>query len=284
MLAKPRAQLRRSRRSLADVYASWVDPLLTNRPLPDTLILGAQKAGTTSLYHALAQHPETTPSRTKEIHFFDLNYRRGTGWYRFHFPNPSLNSTPHLPFESSPYYLFHPCVPRRVRRHLPDAKFIVLLRDPVARAYSHYWHEATRGRETLSFADAVAAEPKRLSDDERRLADGEICYSPAHHRYSYLARGDYERQLRRWFQWFPPERFLILESEALFEAPDIELGKVTDFLGLERFTEPVLERRNTGAYSDAIDPALMRDLAARFADRNRDLPALTGHTFRWLTA
>lgn len=283
MLVNPRVQLDRSRRRLADLYASWVDPLLTDRPLPHTLILGAQKAGTTSLYHALAQHPETMPSRTKEIHFFDLNYARGLGWYRFHFPGSASHPTARLRFESSPYYLFHPCVPKLVHKHLPDAKFIVLLRDPVARAYSHYWHEVTRGREPLSFADAVAAEPERLGDDERRLADGEISYSPAHHRHSYVARGDYASQLRRWFRWFPSERFLILESEALFEAPEAALGQVTEFLGLQRFADPVLERRNTGSYSDAIEPALTRELAARFADWNRKLPDLAGRNFRWLS-
>lgn len=269
------------RRRLSDVYARRIDPLVGGRPLPEVLILGAQKAGTTTLFHALAQHPQTQPSRTKEVHFFDQNYSLGLDWYRYHFPRLRPSDEKALRFESSPYYLFHPCVPRRVRQHLPAARFIVLLRDPVARAYSHYWHERSRGREPLSFAEAVAAESKRVGDAEQRLLCGDLVYSRAHHRHAYVARGHYAAQLRRWYELFPPERFLVLESEAFFEAPERELARVADFLGLAPFGRIDVERRNIGTYQSGIDPHLAAELSAEFTKANRGLAELAGHSFRW---
>ena len=113
-----------------------------DRALPALVVLGAQKAGTTSFYHYLSQHPETvTPSR-KEVHYFDNNYRRGLNWYRAHFCKQSdLGRGRHFTFEANPYYLFHPAVPKHVAAKLTDAKFVVMLRNPIKRAYSHYWHE-----------------------------------------------------------------------------------------------------------------------------------------------
>ena len=95
--------------------------------LPDFLILGAQRGGTTSLFASLAAHPEVAPPKEREIHFFNLNYWRGSRWYRRKF----RRRPGEVSGESSPYYLFHPHAPPRVAADLPSAKFVVLLRDPV---------------------------------------------------------------------------------------------------------------------------------------------------------
>ena len=116
------------------------------RALPDAVILGAQKSGTSSLHNYLVQQPGVIEPLRKEVHYFDVNFGRGESWYRAHF---GRLGEPGLNLDSSPYYLFHPAVPTRMRALLPDAKLIVLLRDPVRRAYSHYWHERDKGRETL---------------------------------------------------------------------------------------------------------------------------------------
>ena len=186
------------------------------RALPDAVILGAQKSGTSSLHNYLVQHPGVIEPLRKEVHYFDVAYERGEAWYRAHFGplgDPGLN------LDSSPYYLFHPAVPQRLHDLLPDAKLIVLLRDPVRRAYSHYWHERDKKRETLGFEDAIAAEPERLGDAHQQLAAGTLQRSHAHQHFSYLARGRYAEQLERWFTLFPREQFLVLRFEDLAREP-----------------------------------------------------------------
>ena len=162
------------------------------RALPDAIIIGAQKCGTSSLHNYLTQHPGVIAPLRKEVHYFDDNYRRGERWYRAHFGRAG---GPGINLDSSPYYLFHPLAAQRAHQLLPDARLIVMLRDPVRRAYSHYWHERDKRRESLSFADALDAEPLRIARDAQRLAQGEIDSSPDHRRYSYLARGRYAEQL-----------------------------------------------------------------------------------------
>src|SRR5436189_26280 len=133
------------------------------RPLPDFLILGAQKAGTTALYAYLRWHPQVTGPSFKEVSFFDRHYARGERWYRAHLPVRRRA----VVGEASPSYLFHPLAPERVARMLPEARLIALLRNPVDRAFSHYQHEVALGREQLSFEDALAGE---FAEPNRRLA------------------------------------------------------------------------------------------------------------------
>src|SRR6266480_7948081 len=150
-----------ARRVLRGTYRAYGRATASLRPLPDFLILGAQKAGTTALYAYLRQHPEITGPSWKEVSFFDRHYARGEAWYRGNFPN-SLRARGKLVGEASPSYLFHPLAPERVAGLVPEAKLIALVRNPVDRAYSHYQHEVALGREPLSFEDAVAAEYERL--------------------------------------------------------------------------------------------------------------------------
>ena len=96
------------------------------RTLPDFLIIGAQKSGTTFLYQLLVQHPHVKPAFVKEVHYFDLEYRKGVNWYRSHFPLQMRNSREYITGEASPYYLFHPHAPRRASAVVPDAKLVVL--------------------------------------------------------------------------------------------------------------------------------------------------------------
>ena len=152
-------------------YAIWAAGRATARwrPLPDFLVIGAQKAGTTALYAYLRWHPGITGPSWKEVSFFDRHWWRGEFWYRGQFP---LRSGQRLVGEASPSYLFHPLAPERVRSLVPEAKLIALVRDPVDRAYSHYQHEVALGREPLSFEDALAAEAERTRGEVvRHVAD-----------------------------------------------------------------------------------------------------------------
>ena len=112
------------------------------RALPDFLIVGAQKGGTSSLYAYLAQHPSVLPSFRKEVKFFDCNYFCGHTWYRAHFPlRYKLSRGNRITGEGTPNYLFHPTALQRLALTLIDVKIIILLRNPADRAYSHYQHQ-----------------------------------------------------------------------------------------------------------------------------------------------
>jgi hypothetical protein len=248
-----------------------------SRTLPDAVILGAMKSGTTSLHNYLVQHPGVIEPLRKEVHYFDVNLERGERWYRAHF---GREGEPGLNLDSSPYYLFHPAVPQRLHALLPQARLIVLLRDPVRRAYSHYWHERDKGRETLSFEEAIAAEAGRLGDAEQRLAEGTLERSREHQHFSYLARGRYEEQLGRWFAVFPRGQFLVLRFEDLAREPLEVLNLTLEFLGLPRAASVSLEARNTRRYPPLADATAAR-LREYFEPHNQRLEALLGRPMRW---
>jgi len=247
------------------------------RALPDVVILGAQKCGTSSLQGYLVQHPGVIAPLRKEVHYFDLNFARGEAWYRAHF---GRDGEPGLNLDASPYYLYHPAVPARMHALLPDAKLIVLLRDPVRRAYSHYWHERDKGRETLSFEDAIAAEPGRLGQAEAQLASGEIESSREHQLHSYLARGRYAEQLERWLAAYPRERLLVLRFEDFVGAPLAGLNRTLEYLGLPPMTTLDLEARNTRKYPPMSDETAAR-LREYYAPHNRRLETLLGREMGW---
>jgi hypothetical protein len=247
------------------------------RALPDAMIIGAMKCGTSSLHNYLTQHPGVIAPLRKEVHYFDVEYRRGERWYRANFgrlDQPGLN------LDSSPYYLFHPLVPRRAHALVPDARLIVLLRDPVRRAYSHYWHERDKKRETLSFEAAIDAEADRLGDAGQRLARGEIEQSRAHQHYSYLARGRYSEQLERWLQVYRREQLLVLKFEDLAKAPMVTLNRTLEFLGLPGMGYVRLEARNVRKYPPMSARTAER-LREYFAPHDAALAALLGEPTGW---
>jgi len=247
------------------------------RALPHVVIIGAQKCGTSSLHNYLTQHPDVIAPLRKEVHYFDLNYARGEGWYRAHFgrlDEPGLN------IDSSPYYLFHPLVPQRLHALLPGAKLIVLLRDPVRRAYSHYWHERDKGRERLSFEEAIEAEPARIDPEAERLASGQLERSREHQMHSYLARGRYAEQLERWLALFPRPQLLVLRFEDFVREPLAGLNAARAFLGLAPVAAARLEPRNARKYPP-MAPATAERLRAYFTPENRRLEALLGQPMGW---
>jgi len=260
------------------------------RLLPNAIILGAQKAGTTALFALLSRHPMVLTSCIKEVHYFDLQYDRGLDWYRAHFPPvreaEELASGHKWPvvLEASPYYLFHPAVPRRLAQVIPDARFIVLLRNPIARAWSHYWHERTRGYEWRSWDAAFRSEAQRLRGEEERLLAEPRYRSHAHRHFSYIARSRYAIQLERWFERFPRPQFLVLRSEDLFASPAATLSLTLRFLELSDEdnlqAEPPSGARNSGEYPPPPE-ALLGLLEAHLEESNAALQALLGGAFSW---
>lgn len=258
-----------------------------SRLFPDYLIIGTQRGGTTSLYRYLARHPAHARALTKELRFFDLNWGRGVGWYRSRFPSRRyrdlVRRTRGLDLvvgEASPDYMFHPHAPRRVGEVLPAAKLIVLLRNPVDRAYSHYWHQFRRGHERLSFEEAVAREPERLAGELERTQREEDYVSYERHHHSYLARGAYADQLPAWMELFPKDRFLVERSEDLFEDPGAVFGRVLEFLGLSPGGPGTYEQFNAFT-QDSMDPETRERLEEHFRPHNRRLYELLGRDLGW---
>ncbi len=245
------------------------------RALPDALIIGAQRAGTSSLYRYLGAHPGVAPSFRKEVEYFSRYAARGEDWYRAHFELRAGRR--HLRFEATPDYLFHPLAAERASRLVPAAKLVVLLRDPAARAWSHYRHMVRLGYETLGFADALAAEDERCAPDLARLAEDPHHDAKALLRYSYVARGHYAPQLAHWLARFPRDQLLVVPSARLFDDPARAYADVLAFLGLEPWQPPAfanVSRVPGEAAAPPIDPEARRLLDAAFASEPDDLESI----------
>ena len=266
-----RAQLVRARTATASL-----------RALPDFIIIGAQKAGTTSLYAYLSAHPQVRPGLFKEAHFFDLRFDLGERWYRSVFPlRARLNRAHAITGEASPYYLFHPLAAERAASVVPHARLIVLLRDPVERAWSHYRHEVAAGHEQLSFLAALEAESRRLAGAEEAVRTGtspELAEN--HRRFGYVARGRYADQLERWFSVFGRDQVLVLRAEDLFGDPAETWRRTQEFLGLRHALHEDFAAHN--AQPSVNFPAGARELLDEaFRKPNEDLAALLGPEFTW---
>lgn len=237
------------------------------RALPLALVIGAQRSGTSSLYRYLSDHPAVASPLRKEVGYFSRSYHRGDDWYRAHF---TWAGSRRLSFEATPDYLLHPVAAERVAERLPDVRCVVLLRDPVARAYSHHRHMVRLGYETLDFGDAVAAETRRIQPDLDRLAEDPFHDPRALLRYSYVARGHYADQLRRWFDHLPRDRFLVVRSEDFYADTARWFAEITAFLGLPPWRPPTFPNvsavRRPGPAGDATPSGLREPTQAALAD------------------
>ena len=265
-----------ARKVLRGGYRAYGSATAGLRPLPDFLILGAQKAGTTALYAYLRWHPEITGPSFKEVSFFDRHYAKGERWYRAHMPVRRRS----LVGEASPSYLFHPLAPERVAGMLPGARLIALLRNPVDRAFSHYQHEVALGREPLSFEDAVDREDERMQSELERMLRDPSYFSLAWWNYTYIARGRYAEQLERWFAAFPREQLLVLFTEQLSADTAATYRRVLDFLGVTARDLETYPRIFDRDYAD-MNPGTRARLHKEFENPNRRLASLLGRDLPW---
>jgi hypothetical protein len=269
------------------------DDLVPGR-LPNFLIIGAMRSGTTSLARYLDAHPDVYLAPTKEVRYFDRHHDEGLEWYRSHFAGAGDAS---LVGEATQTYLYDPQAMQRMAVTVPHARLIAILRDPVDRAYSHYWLNKAREREPLSFLDALDAEPERLA-----RGDLDSLYF-----YSYVDRGRYARQLERLEAHYERGCVLTLLFDDLRDHPDTTYDQVLRFLEARAFTPPNLgravnsytafrsvrlrrlARRLPGRARDAVgrvnahqeqypplEPAVRAEVAARFVEDNASLAARLG--------
>ena len=229
--------------------------------LPDFLGIGAQKGGTTYLHGLLKCHPHIFLATPKEQQFFSLHWQRGVAWYSNQFELAELHQ---CCGEITPYYLFHPEAPKRIHALHPTVKLIVLLRDPVERTLSQYFHSRRLGLETLELEAALDAEAERLDGSETELAAGHSHQS--HQQHSYLSRSRYEEQLNRYLKYFPPSQLLVLSSESLFACPQNSWAQVLDFLELDQLPVPEVPPMYVGeGESEAVDPLIKSRIRQQLA-------------------
>ncbi len=263
--------------------------LLTSslRVLPDFLILGGMRCGTSSLYSYLSEHPQIVLPWTKETHYIGRVYWRGIRWYRANFPTwPAMlwhrimNSGTALTFEATPDYLVYPAAARRLSMIVPNAKFIVLLRNPADRAYSHYQFNLRLERERHPFAKAIQREAKRLEGEREKILSDESYRARKHRRYSYTLRGMYVDQLREYERFFRRDQFLILKSEDLFEKTQETYDQVLRFLSLAPWRLQSTGSANAGSYSRE-KLAGYDELCEFFAPHNQRLYEYLGRDLSW---
>lgn len=264
--------------------------------LPDFMIIGFQKCGTTSLFDSMCEHPFIEPPMRhgrpdKELYYFDYNYQRREGWYRLHFATDAERdafATTHgrrfLTGDGTVSTIYHAWAHKRVAKLLPDAKLIVCLRNPVDRVYSAYHHNRQRSLELAdTFEEALALEAERLAPLQAQ-AQIDPYYNPQPPSplgvWAYLHRSRYAEHLERWLQLFPREQFLFVEFEQMVADPQATLDVVYEFLGLPPHRHGDFPKSNRGEYTPMA--AATRDhLVEYFRPQNARVRELTGLACAW---
>lgn len=280
------------RDAVKQVLRTYGELTASRRAGPSFVVIGAKRGGTTSLYRYLLEHPSIAPLFPGVLHmkrprYYDLHYSRGLRWYCSHFPlmvggrsivRPWIQ--PLLAGEASPYYLFHPLAPERLARDFPDVRLIVMMRDPVERAYSHYKERRKHGAEPLAFEEALAAEPDRLRGEAERIIREPGYRSVEHEDHSYVAQGRYLDMLERWFAFFPRSHFHIAVSEEFYADPGRVVNDIWSFLGLPP-RELRSRMRHNYIPAPGIPASTRQFLQSSFAEHNRELERLLGRTLPW---
>jgi hypothetical protein len=235
----------------------------------DFAICGTQKGGTTALHAYLAEHPQIGLAREKEVHFFDTekHFAGATPDYAAYHASfsPEAWAKP-IRGEATPIYMYWNPAPARIAAYNPDMKLIVLLRNPITRAYSHWNMERSRGNDSLPFWDALQGEKARCAE-----------VAPLQHRiFSYTDRSFYSGQIRRLWQHFPQEQVLIMKNDDIKKAPQQSLDRICAYLGIA----PMQVRENKTvhaiAYEEPMQPRERDYLRELFTPEIRELEQLLG--------
>ncbi len=262
------------------------------RPLPDFLLVGAKRGGTTSMWRYLAEHDGVLnlfprPENIKGTYYFDENFARGERWYRSHFPTIAARRLAArrlghrvVAGESTPYYLYHPLAPRRARALVPDALIVVVLRDPVERAFSHFKERRSNGTESLTFAEAIELEPTRLAGEEARILVDDGYVSFGHRHSSYVDQGRYAPMLERWFDAFGRDQVLVEISEEMYANPQASVDRVTDRLDLPRRALRHPEQHNAEP-DESLDPETRARLATELGPDIAAVEAILDRKLPW---
>jgi hypothetical protein len=261
--------------------------------LPDFYIIGFAKCGTTSLYEYLVQHPTICPPIGKEIAFFDEYYNRGTNWYKACFPlkfnkfiTIKIHNKQFLTGEATPRYIDNPHAPFRIKKLTPNAKFIVLLRNPIDRAFSSYMMNVNSAleyeREKLTFEKALALENERIKGEYEKMQQDISYFSWTYYLYAYLNQGIYVDKIQKWKEIFPKNPLLIIQSEKLFRDPQETYNRILKFLGASEYELSEFKKFKIGHYKEnKIESNIRLHLSEYFKPHNERLYKLLGERFDW---
>ena len=256
------------------------------RVLPDFIVIGVGRGGTTSCFHYLSQHPSIIGSAYDEIGFFDENFHLGLNWYRSMFPTKFLKKKiakkfgKSLTYDVTPSYIWKPWVARRIKELFPGIKLIAILRNPVDKTYSHYHLSIRYNKEKLTFEEAVMRDMKTFSDlvnSDSKINDD---YFKNQIKNSYLGRGFYAQQLETWFELFDRKQILILTSEELSTETNKTMNKIFQFLDLSDYEISDTAKRSTGNYTN-MKMDTRKKLISFFSKYNQDLFKLLNQEFDW---
>ncbi len=276
------------------------------RLLPDFLLIGAMRSGTSYLHYLLTRHPSIAPAFTKEILFFsncDGNYDKGLSWYRAHFPlkvkkdfSEKVRKQKFLTGEASPVYIYHPAVPQRILDVVPNAKLIAVLRNPIDRAYSQYNKASKYGNETLPFDEAVRMIENAPFEETNRIAVEGLEHSKPYwlkmrrdkyprtehsHNNAYLCWGVYVNYLEYWFKYFGKDEILVVRSEDMYEKPAQAMRPVFDFLELPHHEMEAYKPLYKPRDYQTMSPETRKRLGEYFRPHNERLYELLGRDMGW---
>jgi len=263
------------------------------RLLPDYLIIGTKRGGTTSLARWLTQHPEISslfPKREtrKGTYYFDVNYSKGMNWYKSFFPTKVSHELKEkrsghklLLGDATPYYLYHPHAPKRASRVIPNAKVIALLRNPIERAFSHWVERSRQGVETLPFDEAIDLEKTRLEGETQKMLEDPGYTSFPHQHYSYIDQGKYSQCLQRWMDVYPQHQILFLKSEDLYSEPKETYQQVLDFLEISEHEPKEFSAWNMKKKPE-LDPKVRKKLSTEFEEDIEKVESILQRKMNWL--
>ena len=254
------ARSKRIRKRLHRTFYPYYRATAALRPLPNSVIIGGMKCGTTTLNAWLRSHPEVAFSAIKEIHFFDQNYEKGSDWYRSFFPIWERLLGAKCVLEATPAYLFRASVvAERMHRLVPEARLIVMLRDPVKRAISHYGHRVRNGEEDRSIEEAL------LSDYSQAVGSDNSCKT----------RGLYADQIQAFRQFYADHQIMVIKSEDFFADPGPIYAGVLNFLGVSQRPLPEgSSPRNVGQRQAEIPVEVTEHLSQYYQAPNQRLAEL----------
>tara|TARA_A100001037_G_scaffold63668_2_gene55732 strand:+ start:1228 stop:2106 length:879 start_codon:yes stop_codon:yes gene_type:complete len=279
------------RNSLSSKYQRFVKRgfsgiTASSRVLPDFIIIGTVRSGSTSLYHNICEHPSIIPAAYDEIGYFDSNYHLGINWYRSMFPTnkemmKTKKDTGHAKTgEDTPFYIWNLDAAKRIYKDLPYAKIISIFRNPIDRAYSNYNVGKRAGTskefvgitEKLSFEDAI--------DKEIEFMKNNSLQKSIEQRGSYLSKGHYAQQLKIWLDIFPKEQIHVLSTEDMEKSPETTISKIFQFLDIPEYTIKNPQRQKYFKY-----PQMKTETRAKLVDYykplNEEFFKMIGKKFNW---
>ena len=264
------------KRGISGITSTW-------RVLPDFIIIGTVRSGSTSLYYNICSHPSILPASYDEIGFFDSNYHLGMNWYRSMFPLKSdmeriRSETKYaLTGEDTPFYFWKIDAANRIRKILPKIKLITILRNPVQRAYSNYCLGVREGTEKLTFEEAVR---KELDTFPENKILAENIFKFCNIRRSYIAKSLYVYQMKIWFERFSKNRLFVISTEEMSKSPAHTMNQAYEFLGLPKYENTFFEKRKKASYEKMGDN-IRKELEEFFKPHNEELFKLIGKSFDW---